>query len=140
MNGLRGKWSKLACLGFMSLVIGMGSGMNGCENARVAERVHAVSIEEENAELESASQTTEIDPDPELLKHRIIYDGDTTSTIGGAAQTKAVKSPFTTSTYCHAKRFAGYQVQHGIDVSQWQGSIDWNKVRKSGVTFAIIRV
>ena len=28
---------------------------------------------------------------------------------------------------------------YGIDVSKWQGEIDWKKVRKSGVEFAIIR-
>ena len=28
----------------------------------------------------------------------------------------------------------------GIDVSSWQGNIDWTKVRKSGVQFAMIRV
>ena len=27
----------------------------------------------------------------------------------------------------------------GIDVSKWQGEIDWNKVKKSGIEFAIIR-
>lgn len=30
-------------------------------------------------------------------------------------------------------------VVKGIDVSKWQGNIDWNQVKKSGVTFAIIR-
>ncbi len=28
----------------------------------------------------------------------------------------------------------------GIDVSQWQGEIDWSKVKKSGVEFAFIRI
>ncbi len=28
----------------------------------------------------------------------------------------------------------------GIDVSKWQGNIDWQKVKKSGVDFAILRV
>ena len=28
----------------------------------------------------------------------------------------------------------------GIDVSKWQGKIDWTKVKKSGVDFAIIRI
>lgn len=28
----------------------------------------------------------------------------------------------------------------GIDVSSWQGDIDWNKVKSSGVEFAIIRI
>ena len=27
----------------------------------------------------------------------------------------------------------------GIDVSKWQGTIDWQKVKDSGVQFAIIR-
>ena len=27
----------------------------------------------------------------------------------------------------------------GIDVSKWQGVIDWDKVKKSGVQFAILR-
>lgn len=26
----------------------------------------------------------------------------------------------------------------GIDVSHWQGTIDWNKVKKAGIEFAII--
>lgn len=28
----------------------------------------------------------------------------------------------------------------GIDVSHWQGTIDWNKVKKAGIEFAIIKV
>ena len=27
----------------------------------------------------------------------------------------------------------------GIDVSHWQGTIDWNKVKKAGIEFAIIK-
>ena len=27
----------------------------------------------------------------------------------------------------------------GIDVSHWQGNIDWNKVKKAGIEFAIIK-
>lgn len=30
--------------------------------------------------------------------------------------------------------------QNGIDVSKWQGKIDWQKVKKSGIDFAIIRI
>lgn len=29
---------------------------------------------------------------------------------------------------------------HGIDVSKWQGKIDWEKVKSSGIDFAIIRI
>ncbi|MEQ8739921.1 MAG: GH25 family lysozyme, partial [Hoeflea sp.] len=28
---------------------------------------------------------------------------------------------------------------HGIDVSKWQGDIDWNKVKRAGVAFAFIK-
>lgn len=31
-------------------------------------------------------------------------------------------------------------VEHGIDVSKWQGTIDWQAVAQSGVTFAFIRL
>ncbi len=31
-------------------------------------------------------------------------------------------------------------VQNGIDVSKWQGRIDWNKVKSQGIDFAIIRI
>ena len=34
----------------------------------------------------------------------------------------------------------GSRVAHGIDVSKWQGKIDWQKVAKSGINFAVIRV
>lgn len=33
---------------------------------------------------------------------------------------------------------AGYI--HGIDVAKWQGTIDWKKVKKTGVEFAILKV
>ena len=31
-------------------------------------------------------------------------------------------------------------LQNGIDVSKWQGKIDWQKVKKAGIDFAIIRI
>ena len=43
--------------------------------------------------------------------------------------------------YVHDDRFSGYQVQHGIDVSKWNGnSIDYDEVKKSGIDFVIVRV
>ncbi|MBU2958158.1 GH25 family lysozyme [Paracoccus sp. 1_MG-2023] len=32
----------------------------------------------------------------------------------------------------------GHQV-HGIDISRWQGDIDWNRVRGAGISFAFIK-
>ncbi len=31
-------------------------------------------------------------------------------------------------------------IQNGIDVSKWQGKIDWQKVKNAGIDFAIIRI
>ena len=30
-------------------------------------------------------------------------------------------------------------MKKGIDVSKWQGNIDWQKVKKAGIEFAILR-
>lgn len=40
----------------------------------------------------------------------------------------------------HASKFDGYTVENGIDVSEWNGTIDWTKVKNTGIDFAIIRV
>ena len=33
-----------------------------------------------------------------------------------------------------------YYIRHGIDVSKWQGNIDWEKVKAAGFDFAILRL
>lgn len=37
-------------------------------------------------------------------------------------------------------RQANKSVAHGVDVSKWQGKIDWQKVKAAGIDFAIIRI
>lgn len=37
------------------------------------------------------------------------------------------------------EQFLSYAISYGIDVSEWQGNIDWEKVRSTGISFAIIR-
>lgn len=49
-------------------------------------------------------------------------------------------SPFTGSTYTHSSVFADTDLRNGIDVSSWNGDIDWSKVAADGVEFVIIRV
>lgn len=48
-------------------------------------------------------------------------------------------SPFTKQFYTYADRFDKSRVVNGIDVSKWQGTIDWEKVKAAGVDFAFIR-
>ncbi len=38
-----------------------------------------------------------------------------------------------------SEQFRSYGISYGIDVSEWQGNIDWIKVKATGISFAIIR-
>lgn len=42
--------------------------------------------------------------------------------------------------YTHNSRFANYLVVDGIDVSEHQGEIDWDKVKRAGVDYVFVRV
>lgn len=50
------------------------------------------------------------------------------------------KSPYTGLNYTHQDVFTGRTILHGIDVSEWQGEIDWTKVKAAGIDYAFIRV
>ncbi|MCM1499867.1 MAG: SH3 domain-containing protein [Clostridium sp.] len=50
------------------------------------------------------------------------------------------QSPYTGGTYLHQDIFAARPIIHGIDVSQWQKTIDWTQVKAAGIDFAFIRV
>ena len=41
--------------------------------------------------------------------------------------------------YIHNSRFDGYTIRKGIDVSQWNGNINWDSVKQDGIEFAIVR-
>ena len=49
-------------------------------------------------------------------------------------------SPYTDKTYTHQATYRNRKIYHGIDVSQWQGVIDWKKVKADGISYAFIRV
>ena len=38
-----------------------------------------------------------------------------------------------------SEQFLSYGISYGIDVSEWQGDINWDKVKKTGISFAMIR-
>ncbi len=48
--------------------------------------------------------------------------------------------PTSYSACTHASKYSSYTVLKGIDVSKWQGTIDWDDVAADGVQYAIIRV
>jgi GH25 family lysozyme M1 (1,4-beta-N-acetylmuramidase)/fibronectin type 3 domain-containing protein len=49
-------------------------------------------------------------------------------------------SPFTDLTYTHENKFEDYELFNGIDVSKWQGEIDWAACKEAGVDFVFVRV
>lgn len=54
-------------------------------------------------------------------------------------QSVTASSPFIDRNYIHATSKDGMSVSHGIDVSRWQGTINWKQVKASGVDFVFIR-
>ena len=83
--------------------------------------------------------------DPELYKN--LLEDDDNSDEGGneisqfnADSSDSTVSPFTKKTYIHEDHVSNKIVRHGIDVSKYQGEIDWEKAKKAGVHFAFIRV
>lgn len=53
---------------------------------------------------------------------------------------RKIKSPYTGVKYTHQTRFDDRTIMHGIDVSKWQGEIDWAKVKADGIDYAFIQV
>lgn len=50
------------------------------------------------------------------------------------------KSPYTNVKYTHQSRFDDRTIVHGIDISKWQGEINWKKVKADGIDYAFIQV
>ncbi len=44
-----------------------------------------------------------------------------------------------TQTQDISEQFLSYGVSYGVDVSEWQGNINWERVRATGISFAMIR-
>lgn len=62
---------------------------------------------------------------------------------GATMQAKSVDATanvFTGLKYTHADCFDGVAIHNVIDVSEFNGNIDWKKVKAAGIDYAIIRV
>lgn len=83
--------------------------------------------------------------DPELFKNLLnneVVDNEYDFDIRpySADGSGSTESPFTNKTYIHESHVSNKIVRHGIDVSKYQGDIDWEKAKKVGVYFAFIRI
>ena len=78
--------------------------------------------------------------DPETLR-QLQKQSDSVTTYGRAklSSTTYGRAKLSSTTYTHASQFKNSTIVMGIDVSEWNGSINWSKVKASGVSFAFIR-
>lgn len=91
-----------------------------------------------DAEIQAALETYDdsID-DPEYQKayeahQKWLEQQDSPQTFASGA------NPYTGKTYTHKHAKTKY-IYDGIDVSKWQGTINWTKVKADGIDFAFIR-
>lgn len=96
-------------------------------------KADAVNVSQKTLAVGVVSQAPTKSDDPGYLK---FLQQNTSRAVSGASLTAVPGS----STLVHNSRYNGYIKKYGIDVSQFQYNIDWDKVKKSGVDFAIIRL
>lgn len=66
-------------------------------------------------------------------------DGGDSGIMLFSTKTLTSVSPFTESTYTHSSVYEDTNIRNGIDVSSWNGDINWDKVAADGVEFVMIR-
>lgn len=99
------------------------------EEQEAESEIEEVSVEEVSGEPES-EETIE-DEDPQYGRENGFLDE---GFVGLETFSTSEKG------YTHAAKFDGYTVNDVIDVSKFQGTIDWKEVKKSGIDYAFIRV
>lgn len=81
------------------------------------------------AEASAGKNVIQCEDDPGAGRYR----GNIAPEFYGGKAVRATK-------FTHDSRFDDYIIKKGIDVSAHQAVIDWKKVKKAGINFAIIRV
>lgn len=120
-----------------------------------------------SADVLNAIETVFVENDPELKAlSQYVFEGDTLpcsqndpsyhkyieklmqsrSSVGGGSLTSMASSGLLTRAITtgyklvHQERFKDHIKTFGVDVSYYNGNVDWNKLKAQGIDFAIIRV
>lgn len=92
----------------------------------------------------TANNISVTDDDPEADRHLKQQEAssDMLKNFSGHSFKTSSKStnPYTGITYTHSDAFDGMNIYHGIDVSRYQSTVDWNKVKAAGIDFVFVRV
>lgn len=101
-------------------------------NEILPESQETVCLDPEEPEEDSA--LVEEEPEMDLDPGQWRLTGDIPEGFKDAGmQARAV------SAVTHNPKFRGMEIQKGIDVSKWNGNIDWAQVKQAGIQFAIVR-
>lgn len=90
--------------------------------------------QEEKNESEMMSETEEVTEDVDPGSGRLA--GNIPAEFYGTQGRIATMA----SGYTHDSRFASYKKIKGIDVSEWNGSINWSKVKAAGIDYVFVRI
>ena len=92
-------------------------------------RMEAIQIELENTQRYSIAYRVHVQ---DIGWQNWVYDGNIAGTVGQGKRIEAIQIKIILK-----EEKSSYW---GIDVSNWQGTIDWNAVKNSGVEFAILKI
>jgi GH25 family lysozyme M1 (1,4-beta-N-acetylmuramidase) len=98
----------------------------------------ALAADQTAAAVSSTSSAAEEDPQAYREQHpRTVTQEEKNISSVMLFANSTIKSIYTGNTYAVP---AGKQITQGIDVSKWDSTINWTKVKNAGTDFAIIRV
>ncbi len=94
-------------------------------------------VETEDIAVDISAEDTAVFPEEEQIDHEEDFGISTLA----ATMTSDYKTTWNGTTYYHSPVVAaGKSILPGIDVSQFQGDVNWTKVAASGIQFAMIRL
>jgi len=125
-----------AIIGVTALLI-FGTDKNGEKKPTNGKPVVDITGKEEQEEEQEDDKNVISKEDQEAAKVPPVEEGDPYADIQSQKDKEKGPSANIKDVIKNAKTD---QITHGIDVSKYQGTINWKEVKKSGVQFAMIRV
>lgn len=131
---------------YLLIVITLLLSLVGCNNPAIETDTHNSNSNISNTEISIEDTTlnissTEIMEVPETL-HFVDAHGEwfETEILSSARKHPYDWALLTNNENGISYEDKNYRIIHGIDVSKWQGKIDWEKVKADGYEFVIIRI
>ncbi|WP_295212782.1 GH25 family lysozyme [Ruminococcus sp.] len=95
---------------------------------------------EAESDVDDSAEYTEGETDDSGILLPVTPDDPTYEKYLNSLMPQKARAVWGSGSITHQSRFASSQKVYGIDVSYYQGKIDWAKVKQSGIDFVIVRV